>query len=77
MSSTTVVSIDQTVGFKNQVHCTEYLVNGELKTWKGNTSEVYSTIYTENEQGEPGPTLLGSIPDMETEVALDALNAGE
>ena len=33
MSSTTVVSIDQTVGFKNQVHCTEYLVNGELKTW--------------------------------------------
>ena len=77
MSSTTVVSIDQTVGFKNQVHCTEYLVNGELKTWKGNTSEVYSTIYTENEQGEPGPTLLGSIPDMETEVALEALIAAE
>jgi glyceraldehyde-3-phosphate dehydrogenase (NADP+) len=77
MSSTSVVSIDQTEGFKNKVHCTEYLVNGELKTWKGNTSEVYSNIYTENTKGEAGPTLLGSIPDMETEAALEALNAAE
>ncbi len=38
---------------------------------------MFSTIYTENSAGEVGPTLLGSIPDMETDAALDALNAAE
>lgn len=56
-------------------HCKHYLVNGKLHTWSGNTTEVHSTIYTENKNGEYGPTLLGSIPDMETETALEALEA--
>lgn len=56
-------------------HCKQYLVNGKLHTWTGNTTEVHSTIYTENKNGELGPTLLGSIPDMETETALEALEA--
>ena len=52
-------------------------MDGELKTWEGGRSDVFSTIYTENQDGEVGPTLLGSIPDMETDAALDALNAAE
>lgn len=49
-----------------------YLVGGELKEWKGNTTEVHSTISsTENY----APTLLGSTPDMGEPEAMDALQA--
>ncbi len=57
--------------------CDRYLVDGELKTWKGNTTEVFSTIQTPNASGEMAPTLLGTIPDMETPAALKALKAAE
>ncbi len=57
--------------------CDQYLVNGHLKTWKGATSNVYSTIKTVDSSGELVPTLLGSIPDMETASALEALEAAE
>ena len=52
--------------------CEEYLVNGQIKKWKGATSEVFSVIRTEGE-----PTLLGTIPDMETDSALEALDAAK
>ena len=55
----------------------QYLIDGELKTWKGNMADVYSTIRTENEIGEMVPTLLGSVPDMETEPALQALESAK
>ena len=77
METTQKVKIDPAVRFEEPIHCTQYLVDGELKTWEGGTSDVFSTIYTENSKGEVGPTLLGSIPDMETDAALDALNAAE
>ena len=57
--------------------CDRYLIDGELKTWKGNTTEVYSTIQTVNKAGETASTLLGSIPDMESPDALEALKAAE
>lgn len=77
METTQNLQIDASVRFEEPIHCTQYLVDGELKSWEGGTSEVFSTIYTENSNGEVGPTLLGSIPDMETDAALDALNAAE
>ena len=52
--------------------CDEYLVNGVIEKWKGKTSEVYSVIPTDGK-----PTLLGTIPDMETEAALQALEAAK
>jgi len=52
--------------------CDEYLINGKIKKWKGATSKVYSVIPTEGQ-----PTLLGTIPDMETDTALEALEAAE
>lgn len=51
----------------NLLHQDTYLVDGKLKKWTGETSEVYSTISaTENY----APTLLGSIPTM-SEAAAD------
>ncbi|WP_306415954.1 aldehyde dehydrogenase family protein [Fulvivirga ulvae] len=52
-----------------------YLVNGELKTWHGKMTEVYSSIHSVNAKGEYAPTLLGSIPYMTEEVALEALDS--
>ena len=56
----------------NPLHQKTYLVDGELKTWTGKTTEVHSVISSTEEYQ---PTLLGSIPYMEKETALDALTA--
>ena len=58
-------------------NCDEYLINGELNKWKGNTTPVYSSIVLEDKNGNENKTLLGSIPDMETESAIEALNAAK
>ena len=57
------------------IHQDTYLVNGELKKWNGKKSDVYSSIYSENENGEMAPTLLGSIPYMSEPEAMEALDA--
>ncbi|MEO9513676.1 MAG: NADP-dependent glyceraldehyde-3-phosphate dehydrogenase [Flavobacteriaceae bacterium] len=54
------------------IHQQKYLVNGELKQWDGNNTEVYSTISSTEAYA---PTLLGSIPDMEEPQAIEALEA--
>ncbi len=56
----------------SQVNQDTYLVDGELRVWKGATAEVYSTISATEEYQ---PTLLGTVPDLTGEEALDALNA--
>ena len=43
------------------LHQDTYLVNGELKKWTGETSEVYSTISSTEKYS---PTFLGTIPIM-------------
>jgi len=65
------------VFFNNPIHSRKYLVKGKLREWKGEISEVYSAIYSVNSKGRKGPTLLGSIPDMGTDAAIDALNSAE
>ena len=57
--------------FPNPIHSNKYLVNGVLKHWTGAKVEVYSNIYYEN----GAPTLLGSVPDMDTEAANEAINS--
>ena len=49
------------------IHQNTYLVSGELKPWKGETSEVYSTISSTKEYK---PTLLGTIPTLGKNVAI-------
>lgn len=53
-------------------HQKSYLVNGELKEWKGLTSDVFSTISSTDDYQ---PTLLGSIPTLTENEALEALDA--
>lgn len=54
------------------LHQKTYLIDGELKQWQGETTDVFSTISsTENYQ----PTFLGSIPNMKEKEALDALES--
>ena len=58
------------------LNCREYLVGGKLKKWDGETSEVYSTINSDPKKPY-SKTLLGSIPDMDSESALEALESAK
>jgi glyceraldehyde-3-phosphate dehydrogenase (NADP+) len=51
------------------------LIDGQICSWNGSTAEVFSSIQTENKNGEFGPTLLGTVPDMDEDSALKALQA--
>jgi len=68
---TKVGNIPENYAIKNIIHQKSYLVNGELKEWKGPVTKVFSTISSSDEYQ---PTLLGSIPDMGEPEAMDALN---
>ncbi|WP_430966942.1 NADP-dependent glyceraldehyde-3-phosphate dehydrogenase [Spongiimicrobium sp. 2-473A-2-J] len=57
---------------KAPLHQRNFLVNGELRKWDGETSEVYSTI---SSTASYAPTLLGSIPTMGEKEAYEALEA--
>lgn len=67
----TKTTIPEAYQIKEVIHQKQYLVNGELKQWDGNTSDVYSTISSTEKYK---PTLLGSIPDMGEAEALNALD---
>ena len=56
----------------SEIHHDTYLINGELKRWKGNTTKVASTISSTDTYI---PTALGSIPDMGETEAIEALDA--
>ncbi|MDG3582138.1 NADP-dependent glyceraldehyde-3-phosphate dehydrogenase [Galbibacter pacificus] len=64
--------IPETYQIKSPIHQNTYLVGGQLKPWKGKTTEVYSTISSTEEYK---PTLLGSIPYMGEPEANEALQA--
>ena len=72
MESIVKNKIPEALRITEPLHHSKYLVNGELLSWEGATSEVYSTISST----EPyAPTLLGSVPDMAEQEALSALDA--
>ncbi len=46
-------TIDIPEAYRPQVtNFNQYLIDGALKTWNGNMADVFSTIRTENENGE-------------------------
>ncbi len=57
---------------KTLVRQESYLVSGELKHWKGDVTEVYSTI---SSTATYQSTLLGSIPELGEKEALEALDS--
>ena len=65
------------------IHISEYLCDGELKKWCGDTTDVYSSIGLKSLDGTVSPVYLGSIPnaDLHTakvvlDSAIDAYNHG-
>lgn len=69
---TKAMNIPEKYQIKETITQDTYLVDGELKKWTGQTSEVYSTISsTETYQ----KTLLGTIPTLGEPEAMEALNS--
>ncbi|ALJ05205.1 aldehyde dehydrogenase [Pseudalgibacter alginicilyticus] len=66
------IEIPEPYKIKTLLHQNTYLVDGELKHWEGETAEVYSTISSTEKYK---PTLLGTIPQLGENEALDALNS--
>ena len=66
------MNIPQQFQIKDTINQSTYLVGGELKSWSGATSEVYSTISSTEDYK---PTLLGTIPTLGETEALEALDA--
>jgi len=56
------------------VHQKSYLVDGELKIWRGQQTEVFSTISSTEVYK---PTLLGTVPELGENEALEALQSAE
>lgn len=63
--------------FSRPIHFNKYLIDGVLQEWNGETAKVFSSIYTKNKEGSFGPTLLGSVPDLNSDVAIKALSSAE
>jgi len=68
----TTLEIPEAYKIKSIVNQSTYLVDGELKSWSGETAEVYSTISSTEDYN---PTLLGTVPQLGEAEALDALKA--
>ena len=66
--------LDPKDALEGPIHHRTYLINGELRTWKGETAEVYSPIRT-LEGGAEVPVHLGSAPDLTKKEGLEALEA--
>ena len=54
------------------LHYTHYLIDGELRDWKGQQDEIYSTISSTEDYK---PTLVGSVPHLGKDEAIEALEA--
>ncbi len=52
-----------------------YLINGELRKWNGETLTVSSAIYCKGDSGKLSLKNIGTIPNMQAENALEALDA--
>ena len=67
-----MMNIPDQFQIKKTISQNTYLVDGVLKTWTGETADVYSTISSTDTYK---PTLLGSIPQLGEEHANEALNS--
>jgi glyceraldehyde-3-phosphate dehydrogenase (NADP+) len=56
------------------LHQKEYLVNGQMREWKGTTQDVFSPVYIKNDKNFTSK-LIGSYPITGEAEALEALNA--
>ncbi|TXD85452.1 NADP-dependent glyceraldehyde-3-phosphate dehydrogenase [Subsaximicrobium wynnwilliamsii] len=66
------MTIPEKFQIKSEIKQDTYLINGELRPWTGESSEVYSSISSTKDYK---PTLLGTIPTLGETEALEALDA--
>ena len=57
----------------DKIHIDNYLVGGNLIEWKGEKSNVYSAIKDDRNL----PTLLGSIPNLDENAAISAIEQAD
>ena len=57
----------------NKVHINKYLVGGNLIEWKGKKTEIYSVIKNDKNS----PTLLGSVPNLDENAAISAIEQAD
>uniref|UniRef100_UPI0035625BD0 NADP-dependent glyceraldehyde-3-phosphate dehydrogenase n=1 Tax=Muriicola sp. TaxID=2020856 RepID=UPI0035625BD0 len=69
--ATETAIIPEKYQISEQIHQRTYLVDGELKPWKGNVTEVFSTLSSTETYSH---TVLGSIPDLGEAEAMEALD---
>jgi len=55
------------------IHHNEYLINGKISKWSGNKANIYSTLLCDSD--EKDPLLIGTSPEMSSELAMEALNS--
>lgn len=67
-------SVPETFKITKAIEQREYLVDGELKIWKGNLNAVVSPVFIK-EGNEYKQTVLGSTPLLTATEALDSLDA--
>lgn len=72
MKTTLTTEIPEEFQIKETILQSTYLVNGELKAWNGDMAEVYSTISSTEEYKK---TLLGSVPNLGGDEAMEALDS--
>lgn len=70
--ASTIDDIPEQFQITNLVEQNTYLVEGALIPWRGETSNVYSTISSTSDYQ---PTLLGTIPTLGKKEAIRALNS--
>ncbi len=71
-TSMEILQIPQEYQITSPLNQSTYLVGGELRSWSGDTAEIYSTISSTEEYK---PTFLGTIPQLGETEALEALGA--
>jgi len=54
----------------------EYLINGEIRIWNGNSQDVFSPVYIKTNSGLV-PKKLGSYPILSEKESLEALDAAK
>jgi glyceraldehyde-3-phosphate dehydrogenase (NADP+) len=66
-------NIPEEYKIKQTVNHKEYLINGEIRIWEGKQANVISTLLCDSEDKEP--LLLGKTPEMNADLALEALSS--
>ncbi len=68
-------NIPEEFKLKETIEQTDYLINGEIKTWSGPFKDVYSPLCTNKNEGQPEQIRLGKYPMLNEEESMEALNA--